>query len=217
VPAQPEGGRSSSVGAEERRLRQQASGHAALSAVEEANLLNARPDPEALESLLRHNLDLVVVQADAHAGQGLGFPDLYQEGTIGLIDAIRAFDGGGKFRDFASLHIGLQMDALLEEEKIARQEADVVLEDSRTLDLAEVMLRRDLKRDPTPEELAQALGWDQARVDRVAAVLDEARRRNDELTLELLDESDLASLEEFPEPEADPYHRPPGAGPDVFE
>jgi len=200
--------------AEEERLRAQAAAEANLAAEAEAGLLRRRDDPTAVEALVRHNLDVVVEQADAHARRGLAFGDLYQEGTVGLLEAIRVYDGAGAFRDFARLHVGLQMDALLEAEEQARREDREMVADTQALELAQVEMARRLRRDPTDAELAGALKWDRARLRRVQQNLDLARERNDELTLEYLDEADVELLDTMDIEEPDPRRRLPGAGPD---
>ena len=212
--AQPGGGLADQDAAQERRLRAQASEPARLSPAEEESLLAERAKPDAKEALVRHNLDLVADQADGHAAQGVSFPDLFQEGTIGLVDAIATYDGRGSFRDFARLHVGLQMDAFVAEEGAARREAADAVEDARTLDLAQVMLQKELGRRAKPPELEKALGWDAARVERVTLWLEDARRRNDELTLEFLEEADLDDIVDLSESDEDPRRRLPGAGPD---
>lgn len=201
---------------EEQRLRRQAGEATRLDAEAEAELLRRREDPAAVESLVRHNLDLVVRQADAHLGGGLGFTDLYQEGTLGLLEAVRMYAGGGDFRDFASLHVGLQMDTLLESESSARREDEAVVADVRALDLAQVELQRRLGREANETELADALRWEPERLQRAARNLDLARERNDELTLRYLDEEYLRGIDELglDEEQPDPRRKLPGHGPD---
>ena len=200
-------------------LRRQAQTYGRLTPDEEGALL-ARRDGEALETLVKHNLDLVADQAESHEGQGLGFADLYQEGNVGLFDAIGAYDGSGAFRDFARLHIGLQMDSLIQSEAVARREAAADVDDARALDLAQTALRRNKGHPVTEAELAEALGWDVERVARVKANLDHARQENDAGTITFLDEDSrdefgIDFLDDEPdEPERDPHRRPSGAGPD---
>jgi DNA-directed RNA polymerase specialized sigma subunit len=144
----------------------------------------------------------------------LSFADLYQEGTVGLLDAVGAYAGQGGFRDFASLHIGLQMDSLLEAEERARTEEERDVADSRSLDLAQVMFKQRNHRDATEAELAGLLHWDPPRVTKILGLLEIARQRNDLLTLEFLDDADDEVDGDIPEPESDPYRQLPGHGPD---
>jgi DNA-directed RNA polymerase sigma subunit (sigma70/sigma32) len=199
----------------DRVLHAQAAQRPPLSPEEETALFARLPDPEASRSLVEHNLDLVVAEAERHQNRGLSFADLYQEGTVGLLDAVGVYSGQGTFRDFASLHIGLQMDSLIEAEVGARREAERYVAESRSLDLAQVMFRRQHQREPTPEELAAVLGWDPAHVAKVLGMLEVARQRNDLLTLEFLDDADDETAgTDYPEPEKDPHRQLPGHGPD---
>src|SRR5258708_1882338 len=162
----------------EESLRNHAGSRPLLEPEAERDLLGRLPDPGAIRDLVEHNLDLVVTQAERHEGRGLSFADLYQEGTVGLLDALGAYEGQGSFRDFASLHIGLQMDSLLEAEGPARAEAERNVADCRSLDLAPVMCKQQHRRDATPEELAGLLPWGPNHVAKVIGLLDLARARH---------------------------------------
>ena len=202
----------------ERELRGQAEAFDQLEASDEQELLRRVPDARAVESLVKHNLDIVVAQAEAHAGRGLPFSDLYQEGTVGLVDAVGAYSGKGAFRDFASLHIGLQMDSLIESEDQARKETREDVADVKTLDMAQVMFRRENGRDARPVEMQKSLGWDEGRLERIERMLDLARERNDAATINFLEASDAEDLGiDFVDEQPDPRRRPQGAGPDSDE
>ena len=209
----------------EAELRKQAAGFGRLPAEEELRHLEALPSPDASRALVEHNLDLVVEQAERHAGQGLSFSDLYQEGTVGLVDAVSAYPstgpaGAGRpgFRDFASLHIGLQIDSLLREEQAARKEAEDDVNDVRTLDMAQVMFRSQAGRDPSSAEMQKTLGWDEGRLERIERMLAIARERNDAATLSFLDDAEGGELGvDFLEEQPDPRRRPEGHGPDADE
>jgi DNA-directed RNA polymerase specialized sigma subunit len=199
----------------ERALREQAKANPPLALELERDLLARLPDRDAGRDLVEHNLDLVIAQAEGHQGRGLSFADLYQEGTVGLLDAIGAYAGQGDFRDFASLHIGLQMDSLLEAEGRARTEEERDVADCRSLDLAQAMFRGREHREPTEEELAALLQWQPAHVTKVLGLLETARQRNDLITLEFLDDAgEEIGGSEIPEPDSDPYRQLPGHGPD---
>jgi DNA-directed RNA polymerase sigma subunit (sigma70/sigma32) len=199
----------------EAELRGQAGAFKPLDPREERALLGRLPDPAASRSLVEHNLDLVVAQAEAHLDRGLLFSDLYQEGTLGLVDALRAYSGRGEFRDFARLHIGLQMDALIQSEIAARKETDEDVADVKTLDMAQAMFRRENRRDATAMEMQKALGWDEGRLERIETMLDLAREHNDAATINFLDADTSEELGiDFSEEQPDPYRRPQGAGPD---
>ena len=65
-----------------------------LSGEEELELAIAsrRGDAEARERLIEANLRLVVPIAHRYDGRGTRFPDLMQEGNIGLVRAVELFD-----------------------------------------------------------------------------------------------------------------------------
>jgi RNA polymerase primary sigma factor len=61
-------------------------------------------DPAARERMVRSNLRLVVNIAKHYVGRGLAFPDLIEEGNIGLLKAVEGFDpdNGSRFSTYAS-------------------------------------------------------------------------------------------------------------------
>ena len=202
----------------EAELRAQAELYPRLDKQEEARLLGSRPGADVTRMLVERNLYLVVREAEAHAGNGIPFSDLYQEGTVGLVDAIGAYSGQGEFRDFASLHIGLQIDSLIRAEEDDRKDAETDLADVKTLETAQVMFRRaNGGREATPDEMVKLLGWPVERLERVELMLNLARERNDAATLAFLDDTDTDELgidfvDDTDAP--DPRRRPQGAGPD---
>ena len=202
----------------EAELREQAAEYDRLPPELERELLARAGQAEATRSLVEHNLDLVVQQAEDHRGRGLPFSDLYQEGTIGLVDAVGAYTGQGEFRDFARLHIGLQMDSLIEADDQARKETQEDVADVKTLDMAQVMFRRENGRDARPMEMQKSLGWDEGRLERIERMLELARERNDAATINFLDASEADDLGiDFVDEQPDPRRRPQGAGPDADE
>ena len=73
----------------------------ALSAEEELVLAKRyynENDLQAAESLVRHNLRHVIYIARGYSGYGLSLADLIQEGTIGLMKAIKRYDPEHKVR-----------------------------------------------------------------------------------------------------------------------
>jgi RNA polymerase primary sigma factor len=61
-------------------------------------------DMAARERMVRSNLRLVVNIAKHYVGRGLAFPDLIEEGNIGLLKAVEGFDpeNGSRFSTYAS-------------------------------------------------------------------------------------------------------------------
>ena len=77
-----------------------------LTADEEIELSQSfeRGDLAAKERMINSNLRLVVSNARRYQGQGLAFPDLVQEGMLGLIRAVEKFDWrrGYRFSTYAT-------------------------------------------------------------------------------------------------------------------
>ena len=74
-----------------REVRKQARLNPPLDAAEERRLLElaARGDKPSQERLVAAKLAMVVRLAEARDDKGLSVPDLVQEGSIGLVDAVQ--------------------------------------------------------------------------------------------------------------------------------
>jgi RNA polymerase primary sigma factor len=116
-----------------------------------------RGDELALDELVRRNLRFVVSVAKKYQNRGLPLIDLIGEGNVGLMTAARKFDPdqGVKFISYAVWWIRQAILASL-----ARQGRTVRVPLNRTADLSRVIkaagvLRDKLRREPTPDEIAQ--------------------------------------------------------------
>ena len=116
-----------------------------------------RGDELALDELVRRNLRFVVSVAKKYQNRGLPLIDLIGEGNVGLMTAARKFDPdqGVKFISYAVWWIRQAILASL-----ARQGRTVRVPLNRTADLSRVIkaagvLRDRLRREPTPDEIAQ--------------------------------------------------------------
>ena len=158
---------------------------------EEAALLRraALGDRSSQERLVAASLELVIRLAAARADQGLSRADLVQEGSIGLLHAVRTFADSGetKFAGFAEARIGAQMDAALATEAAAVREGELLVAAATDYERAELILARILHRAPTAPELAEKLEWTVDRTLYVASVVADARRRYDEEMLAFID------------------------------
>ena len=132
--------------------------HSLLTAEEEERVARKAQagDQAALDRLVRSNLRFVVSVAKRYQNRGLSFPDLIQEGNVGLIKAAHKFDPdqGVKFISYAVWWIRQAILAAL-----ARQSRSVRLPLNRATELSQVIraqedLRQSLGRDPTAEEIA---------------------------------------------------------------
>ena len=120
----------------------------------------ASGDPDAMHELIRANLRFVISVAKKYQNRGMALLDLIGEGNVGLLTAARKFDPdqGVKFISYAVWWIRQAILAAL-----ARQGRTVRVPLNRTADLSRIVrsaetLRKELERQPTPEEIAHATG-----------------------------------------------------------
>ena len=174
-----------------RDLRRQASGARPLSEGEKASLLDksAGGDRQSQDRLVAANMSMVIRLAEARAGKGLPVPDLVQEGSLGLVEAVHTFAASGEsdFATFAEKKVGEQMDAALAAEAAAVREGEQLVAAANDFERTELLLRRELGRKPTETEIAEKLEWTVDRTRYVAQVVADARRRHDEELLEYID------------------------------
>ena len=133
-----------------------------LTADEEKELARAiaKGDVRARDRMVRANLRLVVNIARGYTGKGLGLQDLIEEGNLGLLRAVEGFDPdmGTRFSTYASYWIKQSIKrALINSAKTIRIPAYMVELLSKWR-RASVRLTDELKRNPTPEEVARLLG-----------------------------------------------------------
>jgi len=129
-------------------------------------------DPEAMQELVKRNLRFVISVAKKYQNRGLPLTDLIGEGNVGLLTAARKFDPdqGVKFISYAVWWIRQAILASL-----ARQGRTVRVPLNRTADLSRIVrtaetLRQELRREPTPEEIAHATGLSLDVVQSLAAL-----------------------------------------------
>src|ERR687888_242925 len=115
-------------------------------------------DDEAMQELVKRNLRFVISVAKKYQNRGMALTDLIGEGNVGLLTAARKFDPdqGVKFISYAVWWIRQAILAAL-----ARQGRTVRVPLNRTADLSRIVrtaeyLRQTLRREPTPEEIADA-------------------------------------------------------------
>jgi RNA polymerase primary sigma factor len=173
-----------------------------LDAAEHQRLIDAagRGDQQARDSLVNAHLDWVLAAARERADRGLSQSDLFQEGTIGLMEAIRSFPASGRtdFEAFVRVQVGDHMDRAIGNEQKAVNDSNMLLQAAHDYVEAELTARQDLGRAPTNVELATKLEWTSQRTEEIGQMVAEARRRHDEELLQYLetDEIDLDTLTE---------------------
>ena len=125
-------------------------------------------DFAARQSMIEHNLRLVVSIAKAYAGRGVPLPDLIEEGNLGLMHAIDKFEPerGFRFSTYATWWIRQSVDrALMYQGRAVRLPVNVVREVQHVM-RAKRLLENDaalLARRPEgvrAEDIAALLGID---------------------------------------------------------
>jgi RNA polymerase primary sigma factor len=150
-------------------------------------------DKASQDRLVEAFLPTVVRMATARREHGLPLGDLVQEGSIGLLEAIRAFGASGEsdFTRFAEAHIDAQLTIAIDAEKAAVAEAERLTAACADYDRVEMLLRRELHREPSVAEIARKLEWSAERTAYIAQVVTDARRRHDEELMAFIDPADI--------------------------
>jgi RNA polymerase primary sigma factor len=181
-------------------LLQVSKSRALLSASEERELGRrvSAGDEEARRRLTEANLRLVVSIARRYSNCGIPFPDLVQEGIIGLLRAIEKYDyrRGFRFSTYATWWIrqGISR-AVMEQRRLLRLPVHVS-EELYRLDRAASRMAQALGREATDDEIAEAMGESLGRVKELRSIsedpvsLDAPMGEDDDLRMEDLLESE---------------------------
>ncbi len=153
-----------------------------LTAEEEEKLIRrmADGDEAAKNRLTEANLRLVVSIARQYVGQGVLFQDLIQEGTMGLMEAVDRFDPkrGFRFGTYAAWWIRQAVTGTIaEQDETARIAAHLAASANEQAEITR-QLRRELGREPTPEEIAGRMGLSVDEVQEIQRVSQNAESLN---------------------------------------
>ncbi len=107
-----------------------------LNAVEEAELLEkvAMSDTHAKDTLIEHNLRLVVYLAKKFENTGIELEDLVSVGTIGLIKAVNSFEISKKIKLATYASRCIENEILMYLRKVVRRKLEVSLDEPLNVD-----------------------------------------------------------------------------------
>ena len=128
----------------------------------------------AMEQLTNLSLSRVIGLAGGYVGRGVLLMDLIQEGSLGLWQAIQNFDGGefAPHRD-RMIHLYLAKAVLVQaRESGIGQKLRTALEDYRSVD---ERLLADLGRNPTVEEIGEAMHMSPENAATIGKMVENAR------------------------------------------
>lgn len=117
-------------------------------------------DKEARARLIESNMRLVINIAKTYRNRSIPLEDLIQEGAIGLMQAAERFnpDKGFRFSTYATHWIRQAIGRAIDNKSKAIRLPAHVSQSLRRIEKERMRLARELGYDPTPEQIAFAMG-----------------------------------------------------------
>lgn len=133
-----------------------------LTAEEEGELTRAvqRGDKASRQKLVESNMRLVINIAKSYRNRAIPLEDLIQEGAIGLMQAAERFDPdkGFRFSTYATHWIRQSIGRAIDNKSKAIRLPAHVSQSLRRIEKERARLFRELGNEPSPEQLAYAIG-----------------------------------------------------------
>ena len=130
---------------------------------------------EARNVLTKANLRLVVAIAKKYMNRGLSFPDLMQEGNVGLMKAAEKFDYrmGYRFSTCAVWWIRQAITSAIRDQTRSIHIPAHMMERVQHVALVSRKLAQDLEREPFPQEIAREMGLPVKKIKEVLHITHE--------------------------------------------
>jgi RNA polymerase primary sigma factor len=126
-------------------------------------------DEQAKKKLIESNLRLVVSVAKVYSRSGVPLPDLIQEGNIGLIKAVDAFDPdkGFRFSTYAVAWIRQFITRAIERQARAIRVPSYIIQAIRKLRKVSAVFHNEWGREPSVDELCELMQMPREKVMRL--------------------------------------------------
>lgn len=161
---------------------------------QELGIRISQGDINALNTLVEHNLRLVVSIAKKYQNRGLDILDLIQEGNLGLMTAAKRYDyqRGLKFSSYATWWIRQGITRAIADQSRTIRVPVHMFEVINKITKTKSQLTQELNREPTDEELAQKMHISLDKLKEAISL------KPDTLSLNgLVSDEDEAELEDF--------------------